>query len=46
MKERFEQLMIRCLLVVLPTLLIGVVTLQYLNFSYTQLSTPLTAQAL
>lgn len=46
MKERFEQLIIRWLLVVLPTLLIGVVTLQYLNFSYTQLSTPLLAQAI
>jgi len=38
-RERIEQLLIRWVLVVLPTLLIGVVTLRYLNFSYTNLAT-------
>jgi len=44
-KERFEQLLIRWVLVALPTLLIGYVTLRYLNFSYTALTTGILSQA-
>lgn len=44
LRERLEQLGIRLVLVVVPTLLIGYVTLRYLNFSYTNLSTGLIGQ--
>ncbi len=45
-RERFEQLVIRWVLVALPTLLIGVLTLRFLNFSYTNLSTSIASQSL
>jgi len=45
-RERFEQLVVRWMLVVLPTLLIGIVTLRFLNFSYTNLSTSIANQSL
>lgn len=44
-RERIEQLLIRWILVVLPTMLIGYVTLRYLNFSYTALTTGIFTQA-
>ncbi|PZR35660.1 MAG: hypothetical protein DI538_14865 [Azospira oryzae] len=45
-KERFQQLLIRWILVVLPTSVIGYVTLRFLNFSYTALNTGIAAQAI
>ncbi|MBL7852658.1 MAG: hypothetical protein JNN04_17270 [Cyclobacteriaceae bacterium] len=45
-KEKFEQLVVRWILVVLPTLLIGVYTIRALNFSYTALTTSLISQSL
>ena len=45
-RDRFEQMMIRWVLVVLPTILIGYVTLRFLNFSYTALSTRIGSQAI
>ena len=45
-RDRFEQLIIRWVLVVLPTLLIGYVTLRFLNFSYTAFTTGILSQAL
>ncbi len=44
-RERLEQWGIRLVLVVVPTLLIGYVTLRYMNFSYTNLSTGVPSQA-
>jgi len=43
-QDRFQQLIIRLVLVVLPTLLIGFVTLRFLNFSYTSLNTGIISQ--
>ena len=43
-RERFEQLLIRWVLVVVPTILISYVTLKFLNFSYTALSTGILSQ--
>lgn len=43
-QDRFQQLAIRLVLVVLPTLLIGFVTLRFLNFSYTSLNTGIVSQ--
>ncbi|MBS1681974.1 MAG: transglutaminase domain-containing protein [Bacteroidetes bacterium] len=45
-EERFKQLMLRFGLVVLPTILIAYVTLRFLNFSYTSLSTGLVNQTI
>jgi hypothetical protein len=45
-REKLEQLMVGWVLVALPTLLIGVVTIRALNFSYTALSTSLFGQSL
>ncbi len=45
-RDRFEQLLIRWVLVVVPTILIGYVTLRFLNFSYTALSTGIGTQAI
>jgi hypothetical protein len=45
-REQFEQLIVRWVLVLFPTLLISVVTIRALNFSYTALSTSLFSQSL
>lgn len=42
--ERFQQLLIRWGLVLVPTVLIGFITLRFLNFSYTSLNTGLGSQ--
>ncbi|MBL7846293.1 MAG: hypothetical protein JNL40_02400 [Cyclobacteriaceae bacterium] len=44
-RERFEQLLIRWVLVALPTMLIGFITLRFLNFSYTAFTTGIFGQA-
>ncbi|MFM7853296.1 MAG: hypothetical protein ACKO96_15590, partial [Flammeovirgaceae bacterium] len=44
-KEKLQQLFIRWILVVLPTILIGYLTLRFVNFSYTSLHTGITHQA-
>lgn len=44
-QERFQQLLIRWVLVILPTSIIGYVTLRLLNFSYTSLSTSIVTQS-
>lgn len=43
--EKLQQLLARWVLVVLPTLIIGYVTLRFVNFSYTALNTGIAAQA-
>ncbi|MFM8834829.1 MAG: transglutaminase domain-containing protein [Cytophagales bacterium] len=43
-KEKFQQLLIRWVLVVLPTVLIGYVTLRFINFSYTSFNTGIVSQ--
>lgn len=45
-QEKFQQLLIRWVMVVLPTVLIGYVTLRFVNFSYTSLDTGLGSQTL
>lgn len=45
-REKLEQLVVRWVLVVLPTLAISVFTIRALNFSYTALSTSLLSQTL
>ncbi|HTH57098.1 MAG TPA: transglutaminase domain-containing protein [Cyclobacteriaceae bacterium] len=41
---RFQQLLIRWVLVVVPTVVIGYITLRFLNFSYTSLRTGIISQ--
>lgn len=43
-KDKFQQLEIRWILVVVPTIAIGYITLRFLNFSYTSLNTGLGSQ--
>ncbi|MBI1769954.1 MAG: transglutaminase domain-containing protein [Bacteroidetes bacterium] len=43
-QERFQQLLIRWVLVVMPTIAIGYITLRFLNFSYTSLNTGIVSQ--
>jgi hypothetical protein len=45
-KQRLEQLFIRFLLIVIPTCLIGYVTLRFVNFSYTSLDTSILSQTI
>lgn len=45
-RDQLEQLLARWVLVALPTLLIGYVTLRFLNFSYTAFTTGIFSQAL
>jgi len=45
-QERFQQLLIRLVLVVVPTIVIGYITLRFLNFSYTSLNTGIVNQTL
>ncbi len=45
-QERFQQLLIRLVLVVVPTIIIGYITLRFLNFSYTSLSTGIVSQTI
>lgn len=44
--DRFQQLLIRLVLVIIPTILIGFITLRFLNFSYTTLNTSLLSQTI
>lgn len=44
-QERFQQLLIRWVLVVIPTITIGYITLRFLNFSYTSLNTGIVSQS-
>lgn len=44
--DRFRQLLIRLVLVVIPTALIGYITLRFVNFSYTALQTGIGRQTL
>ncbi len=44
-KDKFQQLLIRWVLVVVPTIIIGYITLRFLNFSYTSLNTGIVSQA-
>jgi protein-glutamine gamma-glutamyltransferase len=44
--QRFQQLLIRWILVVLPTIIIGFITLRFLNFSYTSLNTGILSQTI
>jgi protein-glutamine gamma-glutamyltransferase len=44
-KDKFHQLLIRWVLVVVPTIIIGYITLRFLNFSYTSLNTGIVSQA-
>jgi protein-glutamine gamma-glutamyltransferase len=43
-KDKLTQLLIRLVLVVVPTILIGYITLRFLNFSYTSLNTGIVSQ--
>lgn len=43
-QERFQQLLIRLFLVGVPTIIIGYITLRFLNFSYTSLTTGIGSQ--
>src|SRR5437879_7594697 len=45
-QERFQQLLIRWVLVVIPTIVIGYITLRFLNFSYTSLNTGIISQTI
>jgi len=45
-QERFQQLIIRLALVVVPTIIIGYITLRFLNFSYTSLNTGIVSQTI
>ncbi|GHN01615.1 hypothetical protein WSM22_31040 [Cytophagales bacterium WSM2-2] len=45
-QERFQQLLVRWVLVVIPTIVIGYITLRFLNFSYTSLSTGIVTQTI
>jgi hypothetical protein len=44
--NRFKQLLIRWLVVLLPTIVIGFITLRFLNFSYTALNVGVASQTL
>jgi protein-glutamine gamma-glutamyltransferase len=44
--DRLQQLLIRLAVVVLPTIVIGYITLRFLNFSYTSLTTGLFSQTI
>lgn len=44
--DRLQQLIIRLTVVVLPTIVIGYITLRFLNFSYTSLTTGLFSQTI
>ena len=44
--DRLQQLLIRLAVVVLPTIVIGYITLRFLNFSYTSLNTGLFSQTI
>ncbi len=44
--DKFQQLLIRIVLVVVPTILIGYITLRFLNFSYTSLNTGILSQSI
>lgn len=44
--EKFRQLLIRWVLVIIPTMVIGYITLRFLNFSYTNLSTGIVSQTM
>ncbi len=45
-QNRFQQLLIRWALVVVPTIVIGYITLRFLNFSYTALNTGIVSQTI
>lgn len=45
-QDRFQQLLIRWVLVVVPTVVIGYITLRFLNFSYTSLKTGIVSQTI
>ena len=45
-QARLQQLLIRLVLVVVPTIVIGYITLRFLNFSYTSLSTGIFSQTI
>jgi protein-glutamine gamma-glutamyltransferase len=45
-QDQFQQLLIRWLIVVLPTILISYITLRFLNFSYTSLNTGIVSQTI
>src|SRR6478609_2246919 len=45
-QDRFQQLLIRLVLVIVPTSIIANVTLRFLNFSYTALSTSIVSQSI
>jgi len=45
-ENHVQQLLIRIVLVIIPTSIIGYMTLRFLNFSYTILSTGITSQAI
>ena len=42
--DRFKQLFIRWILVIVPTVVIGYITLRFLNFSYTALNIGIVSQ--
>ncbi|MBY0432974.1 MAG: hypothetical protein K2U26_02575, partial [Cyclobacteriaceae bacterium] len=44
-REKFQQLIIRWVLVLVPTICIAYITLRLLNFSYTTLNTGIVSQA-
>jgi protein-glutamine gamma-glutamyltransferase len=44
--DKLQQLLIRIVLVVIPTILIGYITLRFLNFSYTSLNTGIVSQSI
>src|SRR6267154_3112261 len=45
-QERLQQLLIRWVIVVTPTVIIGYITLRFLNFSYTSLNTGILSQSI
>src|SRR6267154_5979276 len=45
-QERLQQLLIRWVIVVIPTIVIGYITLRFLNFSYTSLNTGILSQTI
>ena len=45
-QERFQQLLIRLALIVVPTIIIDYVTLRFLNFSYSSLDTGILSQTI
>lgn len=46
LRERIRQLVIRLVIVALPTAVLGYITLKFLNFSYTSLNTGITSQSI